>query len=261
MTIVQANVDRVCSTCGATLPPGARKCSQCTSYQDECDTCGLPIPDNARRCPECKAFQNGRPCRSCSVPMPASAKRCPECKTLQNWRAHIPDSQVVLALLISLISVVSAVAPAAYRAWNNRSNTYVRILGPSSMSLDGDPNVPLLLVLVVNNGGRPSLVRRAMLVGDGLAIGETELKIPDTDSEQTIVLPSKTVTLRLSTTEITTTMKRKALLASLHKGKVKVVVEIDETGRLGGRYTHQQHDEMNGGVLANLVTKLVPLEE
>ena len=44
MTIVQANVDRVCATCGKVLAPGARKCSECDSYQGECNACGLPIP-------------------------------------------------------------------------------------------------------------------------------------------------------------------------------------------------------------------------
>jgi hypothetical protein len=253
MTIVHANVDRVCSTCGTTLQPGARKCSQCTSYQDECDTCGLPIPENARRCPECKAFQDGRPCRSCGVPMPAAAKRCPECKTLQNWRAHIPDSQVVLALLVSLISVVSAVAPAAYNAWNNRSDAYVRAIGHT---IDNDSNL-VLLVLVANNGGRPALVRGASLVGKGLPIGRTPLTI--LDPTQKLVLPSKATMLRLTTLQIDTPMTRDSLLELLPKGEVTVSIDVEETGRLGTRFVRRQSDDIKGAEIEALVQKRVPV--
>src|SRR4051794_7150620 len=253
MTIVNENVDRVCSTCGATLARGARKCTQCAAYQGECNTCGLPIPDSARRCPECKAFQEGHACRSCGVPMPASAKRCPECKTLQNWRANIPDSQVVLALLVSLVAVISAVAPAAYQAWNNRSDTYVRAIGQTTIDND---SIPVLLVLVANNGGRPALVRGASMVGKGLPIALTPLTIVDPTQE--LVLPSRTAMLRLTALEINTPMHGEALGKLLAKGDVTINVDIEETGRLGGRFVRRQSDDMKGANLELLVQKRVP---
>lgn len=251
MTIVQAPVQRVCTTCGATLSPGARKCSECTSYQGECDACGMPIPENAKRCSGCKAFQDGRPCRSCGLTMPASAKRCPECKAFQNWRAFVPDNQVVLALLVSLISILSAVVPAAYKAWNNRSDAYVRVIGHT---VDNDSN-PVLLVLVANNGGRPALIRGATLVGKGLPIGSTPLTILDPTQE--LVLPSKATMLRLTTLDINTPAKRDALLALLPKGEITVSVEVEETGRLGRRFTRQQSDVAKGAQIEELVQKRV----
>ncbi|HEY6138434.1 MAG TPA: zinc ribbon domain-containing protein [Thermoanaerobaculia bacterium] len=251
MTIVHAPVQRVCTTCGAALSPGARKCSECTSYQGECDACGLPIPENARRCSGCKAFQDGRPCRSCGMAMPASAKRCPECRAFQNWRALVPDNQVVLALLVSLISILSAVAPAAYKAWNNRSNAYVRVIGHT---LDNDSN-PVLLVLVANDGGRPALVRGAAMAGKGLPIGTTPLTILDPTQE--LVLPSKSTMLRLTTLDINTPAKRDALLALLPAGEITVTVEVEETGRLGRRVIRQQSDVAKGVQIAELVQKRV----
>ena len=183
--------------------------------------------------------------------MPASAKRCPECKTFQNWRAYIPDSQVVLALLISLISVVSAVAPAAYSAWNNRSDAYVRVIGHSIDSK------PVLLVLVANNGGRPALVRRASLVGKGLPIGSTELDI--LDPTQKLVLPSKATMLRLrpANFEINTSVDLDRLLELLPKGEVTVSVEVEETGRLGSRVVRPQSDDTKGAEIEDLVRKYV----
>lgn len=184
--------------------------------------------------------------------MPATANRCPECKAFQNWRAHIPGSEVVLALLVSLISVVSAIAPAAYKAWNNRSDAYVRVIGHSI--IDGDAN-PVMLVLVANNGGRPALVRGATLTGKGLPIAPTPLTILDPTQE--LVLPSKATMLRLTTLEINTPMKRDALLQLLSKGEVTVSVDVEETGRLGGRFVRRQSDDAKGAEIAELVQKRV----
>jgi hypothetical protein len=183
--------------------------------------------------------------------MPASAKRCPECRAFQNWRAWIPGSEVVLALLVSLISILSAVAPAAYRAWNNRSDAYVRVIGHT---LDNDSN-PVLLVLVANDGGRPALVRGATMVGNGLPIGITPLTILDPTQE--LVLPSKSTMLRLTTLELNTKARRDPLLALLPKGEIIVSVEVEETGRLGRRVTRQQSDVAKGAQIAELVQKRV----
>jgi len=211
----------------------------------------MPIPDSALRCPQCKAFQNGQPCRSCGLPIAASAKRCPECRAFQNWRANIPGGEVVLAMIVSLISVLSAVLPAAYKAWNNRSDAYVRVIGHA---LDGDGNAALL-VLVGNNGGRPALVRGAHLVGKGLPIGKTPLTILDPTQE--LVLPTKPTMLRLTTLDINTPAKRDALLALLPQGTITVSLDVEETGRLGGRFVRQQSDEAKGAEIEELVRKRV----
>jgi hypothetical protein len=254
MSVVQASIERVCSICGEPISSRARKCSKCDSYQGECNACGMPIPSGARRCFDCKAFQDGRPCRSCGLAMPVSAKRCPECKAFQDWRAAVPGGEVVLALILSLVSVISAVAPAAYTAWNNRSDTYVRFIAESTMENKNDP-IPVLTVLVVNNGGRPALVRRASLTGNGLPIDANELRILNATDK--LVLPAKTAMLRLTTTQLKARKRRNDLLAMLNQGSVTITVDVEETGRLGGRKIRSHSDEAKGADIEELVKKRV----
>ena len=131
--------------------------------------------------------------------------------------------------------------------WNNRSDTYVRVVGPDKDSHN------VLLVLVANNGGRPALVRGASLVGKELHIDRTELEI--LDSTQKLILPSTATMLRLSVAnwKITTSVDRDQLLKLLPKGEVTVSVEVEETGWFGGRFVRRQSDDAKGALIEELV--------
>jgi hypothetical protein len=168
----------------------------------------------------------------------------------------VPQSSVTLAMIVSLISVLSAVIPASYVAWNYRSDTYVRILGSDTMKGQNE-DIPLLLVLAANNGGRPSFIRGAKVVGIGdVKIDETELAI--VDPKDRVVYPSKTTTLRLTTTDVKTTSRRGPLEELLNAGRIKVIVDVEETTRFGRPELQHRSDESKGDVLVAIVQKRVP---
>jgi len=162
----------------------------------------------------------------------------------------------VLALIVALLSVISAVAPAAYMSWNNRSDTYARVLGSDFIKLDVDPNVPVILMLAANKGGRPSLVKSARLVSVDAGIDETLMTIANPTDR--LVEASKTTIVKLTTLDVKTSLKQADLLEKLKNAQVRVILDVEETGRFGGQFMSHPEDKAEGDVIAALVKKRVP---
>lgn len=165
--------------------------------------------------------------------------------------------EVVLALILSLLSVIGAVVPTLYKAWDNRSDTYVRILGPGVITVDSDTGVPVIVVGVINKGARPSFVKSATLVGAGLPILETPLTIAN--RKDTLVPAGQTSILNMTTLALNTALRQSALLSKLKSGQVKVIVDVEETGRFGGQALVQRENTVQGVILAGLVRRHVSM--
>jgi len=187
--------------------------------------------------------------------MPVNAERCPECKTFKGWRRKIQGGEVVLALIVALLSILGAVAPASYTVWNNRSDTYTRVLGSDTIKVDGDPNVPVILVLAANKGGRPSLVRSGRLVSAAAGIGETPMTIANPTDR--LVPASGTTIIKLTTLDINTDLKQTDILKKLNAAEIKVILDVEETGRLGGQFIGHPDDKAKGAIIAALVQRRV----
>jgi hypothetical protein len=172
-------------------------------------------------------------CRICKSTLKApGAQKCLDCESWQNWKRILPGGQLTLALLISLISVLSATVPPALAHFANRSRTYVRILGESTFQQDENahPETAILL-LVSNNGKRPSIVKSASIAFDGIDAAPVALTILDGDKK--LVLPEKQVQLHVTAEHPisrTNGISRDDLLNSLGKGQAIITVDVEETG-------------------------------
>jgi ribosomal protein L40E len=246
----------ICRICAADLPPRAHKCLKCESFQDgePCPECGLLLPPKARRCTNCKAFLDGRKCGSCGASMPAGARRCGECKAFQGARALIPGGEVVLALIVSIISVLSATLPSMYRAWNYRSDTYVRLLGVQPLAT-GAKNAPLvILALVGNDGGRPAVVRGARLsFASTIPLAPTPLNI--VNSADKLVQPDKAVAIQLTIDHLERTGQENTqqILDALATGKATIEIDVEQTSRFGSRVSQRQFDSAEAALLTEWV--------
>jgi predicted nucleic acid-binding Zn ribbon protein len=232
---------QTCLVCGEAIAAGAKKCVKCGAFQNgsHCVSCGLPIPPGAVRCKECKAYQKGRTCESCGASLPADARRCSECKKIQGWLSFAPQSEMALALILSIISVLSAVLPALYKAWNHRSRSYIRILGPAA---DGKS----LLIAVGNDGSRPAVVQSLAMEFDGIRL-ENVPAMEILNREAQLILPEKSVVLQITVFDLVAKkgVSIENVPDDLDKGRITVKARIIETSITGEHYVHPDDDDVS----------------
>jgi hypothetical protein len=175
---------------------------------------------------------NQRACVVCGELISAAAMKCKECESFQDWRRYLPGGEVVLALILSIISVASAVGPATYRAWNYRSNSYMRILGPTADRLE-------ILVAVGNDGDQPSVVRSVEMTFRDVPIEPVVMKIANPQDQ--VIAAGKSIVLHLTITDMALlpsarNAKNEVAQSDLKKGRIVLHATIEETSRTGGHY-------------------------
>jgi hypothetical protein len=199
-----------------------------------CRVCGNAV--TGRKCNGCKSYQDGVPCASCQYLMPPGIARCPECKSFQNWRRHIPASEVVIALLVSLISVITGAAAAVTSAWNYRSRTSVHILGYEVVDKAARQKNYVVLAGVVNSGQRPAIVRSARIRFDRLSLKPVPVaKVKVVNMKETLLAPNERATLRLQLDgiDLEKGKTKPDVMRALPKGSLIVEFDVEETSWLG----------------------------
>lgn len=219
-----------CVTCGTALAnASALKCTACQSYQGkQCDNCGVPLPIKARRCNICETYQNG----------------------LRRW---VPQTEVTLALILSLISILAAVVPPVVRWWNDRSLTESRVSGVEDHKPEETAaTVPMIRVAVTNRGTRPSYVRKATITfAEALGFGKTELPLEIAEVRERYVRPDETAYLHMSAKDFVA----KAIAAEVLKANnVTITLHIEETKRLGGREIELRPDTVVASDIERWIT-------
>jgi membrane protease subunit (stomatin/prohibitin family) len=71
-----------CPKCGASLPLGAKFCTQCGAQfptTAKCPSCGTDVPTGAKFCASCGKPLGPSKCPSCGTDVPAGAKFCASC--------------------------------------------------------------------------------------------------------------------------------------------------------------------------------------
>lgn len=191
-------------------------------------------------------------CATCASDLDRHAQKCLKCDTWQNWRRFVPASQLTIALLISLISVISAVVPPTLGYLANRSHTYVRILGERELQAAQNAYPQkAILVLVANNGKRPSLVKSASISFEGINAAPTELVIHEAD--QKLVSPEKQVLFHLTTDEVART---KAVSSAPVYATITVTVE--ETDVRGNLVEAAPEHRVAATIIADWMERYVP---
>src|SRR5687767_5250097 len=90
-------------------------------------------------------------CRQCAAEIPAAAKLCRDCKSFQDWRAHVPISQNVFALILAAFSVAALGLPPIAQAIRS-PNSNVVLSNP--VAQDGS-----LYLIASNSGERPGVIQ------------------------------------------------------------------------------------------------------
>lgn len=218
-----------------------------------CITCGAALANAVLKCPTCQSYQ-GAQCASCGVPLPLNAKRCNVCQIYQNGvRRWIPQTQLTLALVLSLISILAAVVPPAVRWWNDRSVTEARVSGveehkPEEMAA----TVPMIRVAVTNRGTRPSYVRKATITfAEALGFGKDELPLEIAEVRERYVRPDETAYLHLASKDFVA----KGIAADVLKtNNVTITLHVEETRRLGGRGIEERPDTVAASEIERWIT-------
>lgn len=233
-----------CVMCARDLEPGARRCTHCEAFQDvrQCPSCDMPTPRHSARCAYCHTVENGKACRVCGASIGKKAIRCSECQSFQNWRRWVPASQVTLALLISLVSLGSATVPHIYRHYTNHSETHVRVLRYEPFLRKGAAfPEPSIVVLVMNTGKRPSLVKSALLQFDKKgpnAIHATDATLEVADQD-VVVKPDEPMQLHFTGGMLGRRdgKTKKDVLDEVQEGRrATLVVTVEETNRNGKQF-------------------------
>jgi predicted nucleic acid-binding Zn ribbon protein len=223
-----------CVVCADALDAGARKCVRCGSFQDgvNCISCGLAIPAAAMTCTSCKTLQAGDHCRACGATIAAKSRRCPECSSWQNWRRLFAGLEVSLALILAFFSVIGAAVPVVLGYLTNSSETYVRVLGTRQYGEEGQGKETTIAVLAVNNGKRMSFINSASIAFPGMDVWPARLRIRNLGDQA--VPPGRNVILYFTGSPKTRNGKStEDVTAQAKSGKVRIVVNIDESGRDG----------------------------
>ena len=256
-----------CRVCEKALPlPIPLKCPECREYQGRCGYCGQAIPPDAHRCNGCKAFMSGASCWSCSAPVPDGA-RCGVCNAAQGKiRRWFPDSQVALALLVSLISVLTATVPRILEAWNYGSDTRVRLIGIETIKqtengIEVETNA--IRIAASNSGkGYAAIVRKASIAFDeALEIEPADLDIAN--PEDTLVLAEKSNVAKLVLTgglkrTAAKTKTRAEILELLRDHNVTVTVWVEETRPFRGPRLETRTDSVPGEQLREFIAEHTP---
>lgn len=186
-------------------------------------------------------------CRYCASELNDGARKCLECESWQNLMRFVPASQLTLALLISLISVLSAVVPPALAHFANHSHTYVRILGDEALPVEGSPfPEPTILLLVANNGKRPSLVKSASISFEGINAAPAELEIRENNKR--LIGPGEQVPLHVTVVQVERT--KAAAAASPESVYATITVVVEETNVRG--------DFVDAALTHRVATTLIP---
>jgi hypothetical protein len=232
--LFQPKSDPRCIVCAAALDAGARKCIRCGSFQDgvNCISCGLAIPAKASVCTSCKTLQSGDSCRACGTTIAARSRRCPECSSWQNWRRLFAGLEVSLALILAFFSVIGAAAPVVLGYLTNYSETYIRVLGTRQYGEEGQGKEMTIAVLAVNNGKRMSFINSASISFAGMDVWPARLRIRNLGDQA--LPPGKSVILHFTGSPKTRNGKStEDVTSTATDGQVRIVVNIDESGRDG----------------------------
>jgi RNA polymerase subunit RPABC4/transcription elongation factor Spt4 len=201
-----------------------------------CVLCSSLIDATAKFCNTCKAYQDGKTCGSCGRWIPRDAQQCPECKTFQDLRRFATGDALVLSLLISLISVISAVGPAILNLINLRSKTAGFLISSEiDQAINRDKRV--LVVRVMNSGGRASVVNEASLDLTAVAGGVVPLDIMNARDRQ--VRASGQTDLKLFGDDSAFAIARRqapVVIAALCTAKVSLTVTVGEQNLVGSTY-------------------------
>jgi hypothetical protein len=255
-----------CRACRKALPsPAPLKCPECKEYQGECRNCGQGVPRDARRCNGCKAFLTGPECWSCGAPVPMKA-RCGVCNSVQGAiRRWFPDSQIALALLVSLISVLGATLPRIAGAWSYGSETRVRLIGTEKVKqqengIEVETNA--IRIAASNSGtGYAAVVRKAEISFDAaLEIEPAELDVAN--PEDTLVLAEKTSIVKWVRGEgLSRARKSKTrdeILRLLPEKNVTVTVWVEETRPFRKPRLEKRTDSVPGAQLYDFINEHTP---
>lgn len=200
-------------------------------------------------------LRNAFRCVICASEIDRTAQKCLKCETWQNWKRFVPASQLTIALLLSLISVTSAVVPPALGYLTNRSHTYVRILGEGELKTDADayPQKAILL-LVANNGRRPSIVKSASISFENINAAPTDLEIHE--AEKKLVLPEQQLLFHLTADQIARTSAPAGIAASPVYATITVTVE--ETDIRGNLFDAKPAHRVAATTIADWMDRYVP---
>lgn len=186
--------------------------------------------------------------------MPPSARRCNICNTFQvGWRRFVPQTEVALALMLSIISVLAAVIPPMVRWWKDRSVTETRVFGVEDhMPAENAGTVPMIKVGVTNSGTRPSFVRSATIsFGKALGLGDQEIPLEIAEVRERYVRPDETSYLHLTSGAF---VARKIDEAILKAQKVTITLHIEEARRLGGTGIEKRPDTVAAANIERWIT-------
>jgi hypothetical protein len=188
-------------------------------------------------------------CVICASELDVSAQKCLKCQTWQNWKRFVPASQLTIALLLSLISVISATVPPALGYFANHSHTYVRVLGESELQEPGAYPQQSILVLVANNGKRPSIVKSASISFENLNAAPTELEIHETD--QKLIPPEKQLFFHLTADAV----ERTATRTSSEPITAIVTMTVEETDVRGNLVTATPKHRVPAALIGNWMAR------
>ena len=237
-----------CVVCAAPLTAGARKCIPCGSFQDgvNCINCGLAIPAKAAVCTSCKKLQSGDRCHACNATIAAKSRRCPECSSWQNWRRFFAGLEMSFALILAFFSVIGAAAPVVLGYLTNHSETYIRVLGTQQYREEGQLQELTIAVLAVNNGKRMSFINSASIAFIDMDILPARLRVRNPGDQA--LPPGKSAILYFTGSSKTTKATGTAT-----DGKVRIVVNIDESGRDGKVVPTEQQEIVPAKLLSNWI--------
>jgi hypothetical protein len=225
---------------------------RCGSFQDgvNCISCRLPILADAEVCTSCKALQHGDSCGACGAMIAVGSRRCPECSSWQNWRRFFSGLETTFALVLALFSVVGAAAPVVIGYFTNYSETSIRILGGHEYD-KGTPEAEwTIAVLIMNNGKRMSFIDSARIEFDGMDIRPAALR-PRNITEQAVP-PGKSVVLYF-----TGSPKTRSQAVADPTGRIRIIVNVDESDRKGNVIRTSRQDEFPAKTLNKWIEKHV----
>lgn len=185
--------------------------------------------------------------------MPPNARRCNTCSTFQiGWRRMVPQTEVALALVLSIISVLAAVIPPVVRWWKDRSVTETRVFGVEDHTPENGGTAPMIKVGVTNSGTRPSFVRGATIsFGKALGLGDQAVPLEIAEVRERYVRPDETSYLHLSSSQF---VSRKIDPTSLNASNVTITLRVEEARRLGGRGIEERPDTVSAAAIERWLT-------
>lgn len=231
-----------------------------------CRYCGQAVSSGAKRCNACKAFTQGNDCWSCGAPVRPSA-RCGVCNSAQGKiRRWLPDSQITLALLVSLITVLGATVPRIVQAWNYGSDTRVRLIGTEKVQEEEngiEVETTAIRVAASNSGkGYAAVVRKASITFDeAYQLEPADLDVAN--PEETLVLAEKTSIVKLVLSgglkaSADSAMTSADRLALLRDKNATITVWVEETRPFHKPSLEPRFDSVAGGQLHDFIVEHAP---